>query len=215
MAQSEPARSRPLDGVRVIDLTRIVAGPNATRMLATMGAEVIRVEWHDQRALDMLRGVRPIVAGGDAGSLKRRGLFNNVSPGKYGITLNMSLPQGRELFKRLVAKAAVLCENYSPEQMERWNLGYEVLRAINPGLIYLQITGMGKSGTYKGYVSVGPTAQALSGLTQMSGLPEPMPPAGWGYSYLDHSTGYYGVIHVMAALMKLRQTGVGCYIDLS
>jgi crotonobetainyl-CoA:carnitine CoA-transferase CaiB-like acyl-CoA transferase len=215
MAQSEPIKRRPLQGVRVIDLTKIVAGPIATRMLATMGAEVIRVEWHDQRALDMLRGVRPIVPGGDAGSLNRSGLFNNVSPGKYGITLNMSLPQGRELFKRLVAKAAVLCENYSPEQMDRWGLGYEVLRTINPGLIYLQITGMGKSGTYKGYVSVGPTAQALSGLTHMSGLPEPMPPAGWGYSYLDHSTGYYGVIHVMAALMKLRQTGVGCYIDLS
>jgi crotonobetainyl-CoA:carnitine CoA-transferase CaiB-like acyl-CoA transferase len=74
---------------------------------------------------------------------------------------------------------------------------------------------MGKSGTYNAYRSVGPTAQALSGLTHMSGLPEPMPPAGWGYSYLDHSTGYYGAIFVLAALMKRRRTGRGCYIDLS
>jgi crotonobetainyl-CoA:carnitine CoA-transferase CaiB-like acyl-CoA transferase len=215
MAQFGSARRRPLEGIRVIDLTKIVAGPNATRMLATMGAEVIRVEWHDQRALDMLRAVRPTVPGGEADSINRSGLFNNINPGKYGITLNMSLPQGRELFKRLIAKASVLCENYSPGQMESWELGYATLREINPELIYLQITGMGKSGTYKNYLSVGPTAQALSGLTHMSGLPEPMPPAGWGYSYLDHSTGYYGAILVLAALLKRRRTGQGCYIDLS
>ncbi len=224
MTQSEPAKPkrpnksvsrRPLEGVRVIDLTKIVAGPNATRMLATMGAEVIRVEWHDQRALDLLRGVLPKAPGGEADSLNRSGLFNNINPGKYGITLNMSLPQGRDLFKRLIAKAAVLCENYSPGQMERWELGYDTLRKINPGLIYLQISGMGKSGTYNDYLSVGPTAQALSGLTHMSGLPAPMPPAGWGYSYLNHSTGYYGAMHVMLALLNRRRTGRGCYIDLS
>src|SRR3984893_12418525 len=215
MSHSEPARPRPLEGVRVIDLTKIVAGPNCTRMLATMGAEVIRVEWHDQRALDLLRMVRPHAPGGDTESVNRSGLFNNINPGKYGVTLNLSLPQGRELFKKLIATASVLCENYSPKQMENWGLGYEALRELNPGLIYLQITGMGKSGTYKAYRSVGPTAQALSGLTHMSGLPEPSPPAGWGYSYLDHSTGYYGAIFVLAALMKRRRTGQGCYIDLS
>ena len=215
MAQAAPAKRRPLEGVRVIDLTKIVAGPNATRMLATMGAEVIRVEWHDQRALDMLRGVGPRVPGGDADSVNRSGLFNNLNAGKFGITLNMNVPQGRDLFKRLIAKSVVLCENYSPGQMERWELGYETLREINPGLIYQQITGMGKSGTYKDYLSVGPTAQALSGLTHMSGSPEPMPPAGWGYSYLDHSTGYYGAMHVLVALLQRRRTGRGWYIDLS
>ena len=215
MAQSAAGKRRPLEGVRVIDLTKIVAGPNATRMLATMGAEVIRVEWHDQRALDLLRGVRPAVPGGDPESLNRSGLFNNINPGKRGITLNMSLPQGRDLFKRLIAKAQVVCENYSPGQMDRWELGYNVLREINPGLIYMQITGMGKSGTYKDYVSVGPTAQALSGLTHMSGLPDRDEPAGWGYSYLDHSTGYYGAMLVLAALLRSKRTGKGCYVDVS
>jgi crotonobetainyl-CoA:carnitine CoA-transferase CaiB-like acyl-CoA transferase len=215
MAQSAPGKRRPLEGVRVIDLTKIVAGPNATRMLATMGAEVIRVEWHDQRALDLLRGVRPAVPGGDPESLNRSGLFNNINPGKRGITLNMSLPQGRDLFKRLIAKAQVVCENYSPGQMDRWELGYNVLREINSGLIYMQITGMGKSGTYKDYVSVGPTAQALSGLTHMSGLPDRDEPAGWGYSYLDHSTGYYGAMLVLAALLRSKRTGKGCYVDVS
>ena len=215
MAQSKSTKRRPLEGVRVIDLTRIVAGPNCTRMLATMGAEVIRVEWNDDRALDLLRGVHPKAPGGERDSLNRSGLFNNINTGKYGITLNMNMPQGQELFKRLIAKSTVLCENYSPGQMERWGLGYNTLRELNPGLIYVQITGMGKSGTYNDYLSVGPTAQALSGLTHMSGLPDPMPPAGWGYSYLDHSTGYYGAMLVLVALLKRRKTGVGCYIDAS
>jgi crotonobetainyl-CoA:carnitine CoA-transferase CaiB-like acyl-CoA transferase len=214
-AKMASAGQRPLEGIRVIDLTKIVAGPNCTRMLATMGAEVIRVEWHDNRALDLLRMVRPYAPDSDPESLNRSGLFNNINPGKYGVTLNLSLPQGRELLKRLVAKASVLCENYSPAQMESWELDYVALRKINPQLIYLQITGMGKSGTYNSYLSVGPTAQALSGLTHMSGLPEPRPPAGWGYSYLDHSTGYYGAMLVMAALMKRRRTGEGCYLDVS
>ena len=107
MAESQPGRKRPLEGVRVIDLTKIVAGPNATRMLATMGAEVIRVEWHDQRALDLLRTIRPRVPGGEPDSVNRSGLFNNLNAGKYGITLNLSVPQGRDLFKRLIAKASV------------------------------------------------------------------------------------------------------------
>src|SRR6202051_5097410 len=125
MAQSEPARPRPLDGARVIDLTRIVAGPNATRMLATMGAEVIRVEWNDDRALDMLRGGRPLAPGGTGDNVNRSGLFNNINAGKYGITLNMNLPQGRDLFKRLIEKSSVLCENYSPNQMEGGGLAYD------------------------------------------------------------------------------------------
>ncbi len=215
MGSGEQTKRRPLEGIRVIDLTKIVAGPNCTRMLATMGAEVIRVEWHDNRALDLLRMVRPYAPNAEEGSLNRSGLFNNINPAKYGVTLNLSLPQGRELFKKLIMKADVLCENYSPNQMQSWELGYDSLREINPQLIYLQITGMGKSGTYNGYLSVGPTAQALSGLTHMSGLPEPMPPAGWGYSYLDHSTGYYGAMLVMAALLKRRRTGQGCYVDVS
>src|SRR5438270_10006218 len=79
----------------------------------------------------------------------------------------------------------------------------------------MQTTGVGKFGVYKDYVSYGPTAQAMSGLTYMSGLPEPYPPAGWGYSYLDHSPGYFGAMLMMAALRRQRQKGVGAYIDLS
>jgi crotonobetainyl-CoA:carnitine CoA-transferase CaiB-like acyl-CoA transferase len=86
---------------------------------------------------------------------------------------------------------------------------------VNPGLIYVQTTGMGKAGVYRDYTGYGPTAQALSGLSAMSGLPEPREPAGWGYSYLDHSPGYYSSMMIIAALMRQRRTGQGCYIDLS
>jgi crotonobetainyl-CoA:carnitine CoA-transferase CaiB-like acyl-CoA transferase len=217
-----------LEGVRVVDLTWLLAGPGGTRILASFGAEVIRVEWRDPRALDFLRYTGPfpprtgergnqgLLEGNPASNgVNRSGNFNNINAGKFGITLNLNHPRGREILKRLVGVSHVLCENFSPDQMERWGLGYDTLAAVNPKLIYVQTTGMGKSGVYKDYSSYGPTAQALSGLTHLSGLPEPAMPAGWGYSYLDHSPGYYSSMLIMAALARQRRTGEGCYIDLS
>jgi crotonobetainyl-CoA:carnitine CoA-transferase CaiB-like acyl-CoA transferase len=99
--------------------------------------------------------------------------------------------------------------------MDKWGLGYDELRKVNPKIIYLQTTGLGKAGVYENYVSYGPTAQAFSGLTFLSGLPEPHPPAGWGYSYLDHSPGYFGAILLMTALHRQRHQGVGAYIDMT
>lgn len=228
MAVSQSAKRGALAGVRVIDLTWLLAGPGGTRILASLGAEVIRVEWRDPRAVDFLRYIGPfpraqadegnstdVLAGGIHNGVNRSGNFNNINTGKFGITLNLNHPKGREILKRLVASAQVLCENFSPDQMDRWGLGYAALSEVNPTLIYVQTSGMGKSGVYKDYASYGPTAQALAGLTHLSGLPEPSLPAGWGYSYLDHSPGYYSSMLIMAALMQQRRTGRGCYIDLS
>ena len=229
MAEQTTARRWALDGVRVIDLTWLLVGPQATRILASFGAEVIRVEWRDPRAIDFLRYTPPFAPGGSGAAVEDRGLlsgspkygfnrsgnFNNINPGKLGITLNLNHPKGREILKRLVATADILCENFSPARMAQWGIAYDELSKLNPRLIYLQTTGVGKAGVYDDYVSYGPTAQALSGLTHLSGLPEPHPPAGWGYSYLDHSPGYYGAMLVMAALLRRRKTGAGCYIDLS
>jgi len=220
-----------LADVRIIDLTWLQVGPQATRILASFGAQVIRVEWRHPAAIDFLRYMQPFApdhatpAGGRSqGAARSRGIrgnydrgayFNNTNPGKYGITLNLNHPKGRELLRRMVIQANAICENFSPGQMDKWGLGYEELRKLNPRLIYMQTTGVGKFGLYKNYVSYGPTAQAMSGLTYMSGLPEPYPPAGWGYSYLDHSPGYFGAMLLMIALHRQRQTGVGAYIDLS
>ena len=223
---------RALEGVRVLDLTWLQVGPQATRLLATFGAQVIRIEWREHKAVDFIRYVPPFAPDhankdggrsqgltprgrGIKGNYDRAGYFNNTNPGKYGVTLNLNHPKGRDLLRRMVRDANVICENFSPGQMDKWGLGYADLRKLNPRLIYIQTTGVGKAGTYKDYVSYGPTAQAFSGLTFLSGLPEPRPPAGWGYSYLDHSPGYFGAIMLMAAIRRQRLSGVGCYIDMS
>ncbi len=231
MAENENTRRSALAGVRIIDLTWLQVGPQATRILASFGAQVIRIEWRHPAAVDFLRYMQPFApdhataqggrsqgaarSHGIRGNFDRGGYYNNTNPGKYGITLNLNHPKGRDLLRKMVREANAICENFSPGQMDKWNLGYEELRRLNPRIIYMQTTGVGKFGTYKNYVSYGPTAQAMSGLTFMSGLPEPHPPAGWGYSYLDHSPGYFGAMLMMAALRRQRQSGVGAYIDLS
>jgi crotonobetainyl-CoA:carnitine CoA-transferase CaiB-like acyl-CoA transferase len=222
---------RALEGVRIIDLTWLQVGPQATRLLATFGAQVIRVEWRERKAIDFIRYVPPFApdhatadggrsqgvtrSHGIRGSYNRNGYFNNTNPGKYDITLNLNHPKGRDLLRQLVRDANAICENFSPSQMDKWGLGYHELREINQRIIYMQTTGVGKAGVYKDYVSYGPTAQAFSGLTFLSGLPEPHPPAGWGYSYLNHSPGYFGAIMLMAAIRRQRIDGLGCYIDMS
>lgn len=231
MPEKSVLKPRALDGVRIIDLTWLQVGPQATRILASFGAQVIRVEWRGRGAIDFLRYFAPFapdhatpdggrVQGaarsyGIRGNYDRGAYFNNTNPGKYGITLNLNHPKGRDLLKRMVRDANALCENFSPSQMDKWGLGYEELQKVNPRLIYLRTTGVGKAGVYKDYVSYGPTAQAFSGLTYLSGLPEPHQPAGWGYSYLDHSPGYFGAMLIMAALRQQRADGVGAYIDMS
>ena len=231
MNNGQAKGGRALEGVTVIDLTWLQVGPQATRLLATFGAQVIRIEWRERKAIDFIRYTPPFApdhARADGGrsqgvtqghgtrnNFDRGAYFNNTNPGKYGITLNLNHPKGRDLLRRMVRDANAICENFSPGQMDKWNLGYEELRKINPRIIYMQTTGVGKAGVYKDYVSYGPTAQAFSGLTFLSGLPEPHPPAGWGYSYLDHSPGYFGAILLMAAIRRQRLSGAGCYIDMS
>jgi crotonobetainyl-CoA:carnitine CoA-transferase CaiB-like acyl-CoA transferase len=231
MAQKINTKRWALAGVRIIDLTWLQVGPQATRILASFGAEVIRIEWRHPAAIDFLRYMQPFApdqatpqggrsqgaarSRGIRGNFDRGGYYNNTNPGKYGITLNLNHPKGRDLLRRMVREANAICENFSPGQMDKWNLGYSELSKQNPRIIYMQTTGVGKFGVYNNYVSYGPTAQAMSGLTHMSGLPEPYPPAGWGYSYLDHSPGYFGAMLMMAALHRQRQSGAGAYIDLS
>jgi crotonobetainyl-CoA:carnitine CoA-transferase CaiB-like acyl-CoA transferase len=200
----------PLSGIRVCDLTWIIAGPTATRVLADFGAEVIRVE-HEQAA-DSIRFGRPIV--GDAPTLNNSGFFNYFNRNKKSILLNARHPDGMELLKQLIAQSDVVVENFSSAVLQSWGLDYEALKAIRPGIIYCSISGFGHSGRDKAFTTWGPTAQALSGLTLMSGLPGE-PPAGWGYSYMDHTAGYYGAMAIMMALHHRNRTGEGQYVDLS
>ncbi len=223
-----PDPPRLLAGIRIIDLTWILVGAGATRILASMGAEVIRIEPTDPRRVDLARYVPPFIPDTPGSSedpygmtysleerFDRAGYYFNINTGKRGIRLNMQTPEGKALFRRLVAIGDVVTENFSAGTMEAWGFGYEQLRAIKPDIIYVQMSGMGNSSPDRDYISYGPTAQALSGLSYQSGLPEPYPPAGWGYSYLDHTGAYYGAMAVLCALHHRHRTGEGQYIDMS
>lgn len=200
----------PLAGVRVCDLTWIIAGPTATRVLADFGAEVIRVE-HGQ-AIDAIRLGRPIV--GDQPTLNNSGFFNYFNRNKKSILLNVRHPMGMDVLRRLVAASDVVVENFSSGTMESWELDYAQLREIRQDIIYCSISGFGHSGRDRAFTTWGPTAQALSGLTFTSGLPGE-PPAGWGYSYMDHTAGYTAASAILMALHHRNRTGEGQHIDIS
>jgi crotonobetainyl-CoA:carnitine CoA-transferase CaiB-like acyl-CoA transferase len=201
----------PLAGVRVVDFSWIVAGPQATRILADFGADVIRVEYAGR--IDSMRiGMRDpnLPADSPDGS----GFFSNFNRNKRSVTLSMTDPDGLAAIKRLIAVSDVVIENYSARVMEEKGLSYVEMAAINPAIIYISISGFGHKGRDSSYITWGPTAQAVSGLTHMSGLPG-LPAAGWGYSYLDHSAGYYGALALLMALYHRDRTGEGQYIDLA
>ena len=216
-----------LQGVRVLDFTWMLASAGATRFLAALGADVIKVEWH--KNLDPRRGGNPV--GGREAREKATGpvpsqwpadqggpvgaQYNNKNPGKRGLSLNVKHPEGLKLAKQLVTKSGIVAEGFSPGVMESWGLGYEVLREINPSVIYAKQSGMGSRGRYGRFRTVGPVAQAFSGLSHMSGLPDPYPPAGWGYSYLDWYGAYSFALAITAAVYHREQTGEGQWIDAS
>ena len=203
-------RPRPLAGMRVVDFTWIVAGPQATRIIADLGADVIRVE--NEGHLDSLRGGLPPDDGPP--TVNRSGIFNNFNRNKRGITANIHHSRTRELLEQLIAGADAVTENYSPGAFARMGFSFERLRELNPNIIYLSLSGYGHYGRDSSYVTWGPTAQAVSGLTYLSGLPD-QPPAGWGYSYLDHSAGYYGAIALLLALRRRARIEGAQRIDLS
>jgi crotonobetainyl-CoA:carnitine CoA-transferase CaiB-like acyl-CoA transferase len=199
----------PLAGVRVADFSWIVAGPQATRILADLGAEVIRVE--NESHIDSQRIGAQL---GDHPSYNASGVFNNMNRNKLGITANLHHPRGREVVERLIAISDVVIENFSAGVFERLGFGWRRLQVLNPRVIYISVSGFGHKGRDAPYITWGPTAQAVSGCTYMSGLPD-QPPAGWGFSYLDHVAGYFGAIAILMALRHRETTGRGQYIDIS
>ena len=188
----------PLEGIRVCDFTWIVAGPQATRILADMGADVIKVE--NEAIADALRAVP--------------GLHSNFHRNKRSINVNIHHPDGREVVDRLIRCSDIVIENFSTGTLTRMGYPYERMQELNPDVIYISLSGYGQIGRDAMYGTWGPTAQGASGLTAMSRLPG-QPPAGWGYSYLDHTGGFYGAIAALMALWRRSQTGEGQHIDMS
>lgn len=225
-------RGKPfaLHGVRIIDLSWLLASGGAGRFFAAHGAEVIKVE-HLSKLDGMRMGAGAVPTGGRSeralattpihasvsadGSVNRSGSFMEINAGKRSVSLNLKHPHGRQLLTRLIEGADIIIEGFSPGTMDRMGLGYDRLKEINPRIVYVQQSGMGQLGRYGRVRSFGPTAQAFSGLSEMSGLPDPWPPAGIGYSYLDWFGAYQMAAAMMAGLYRQRRTGRGCWIDSS
>lgn len=219
----------PLEGVRILDFTWLNAGAKGTRHLAAYGAEVIKMEWKGR--IDFMRFNPPFhpPPGGDsppdpvafgyyqdprAESPNRAAGWNNTNSGKRGITLNMHHPQGKELFRRMLVSADVVADNFTATTLRDWGLGYEAMREIKRDIVYIQAPGFGYHGPYRDYRTYGPTAAAISGLTDMAGLPDRIP-VGYGFSYMDVVSPYYLAMAVMAALRRRNRTGEGAWIDSS
>jgi crotonobetainyl-CoA:carnitine CoA-transferase CaiB-like acyl-CoA transferase len=218
-----------LAGVRVIDLSWLLASAGAGRFLAAHGAEVIKVE-HSSRWDTMRFGAGfcpkggraqrdkaegPIAVAAEDRGPNTSGAFMEINAGKLGVSLNLKSEEGKRILERLIADADMVIEGFSPGTMERMGLGYARLREINPGIIYVQQSGTGEYGVYGGMRTYGPTAAAFAGISEMSGLPAPFPPAGIGYSYLDWFGAYNMATAMLAALYRKQRTGLGCHVDAS
>ncbi len=205
--------ARALEHITICDFSGQLAGAGATRFLAAMGTRVIRIEDPiNQGRWDILRGSPPFVD--ERRGIDLGGSFNNHNVEKLGITLNLRTERGKALLRRLVGISDVVAENFSAGVMQRLGFHYEQLRAIKPDIIYVSNSGFGHTGAYKHFKTWGPIVQAVSGLTFSSGLPD-LPPAGWGYSYMDHTGGYYMAIAILAALHHRHVSGEGQWVDMS
>ena len=194
-----------LRGIRVLDFTWIHAGPSATRILSDQGAEVIKVE--SNNALS--------VVGGPASATARGlGQRHNWNAGKLSISLNMKTAQGIDIAKRLAAISDVVAENFSGRVMPSWGLDYDSIRAINPSIIMLSMSGFGRTGPWKDRVSYGQTLQAWSGFTELTGFPD-ADPSGPASAYSDAVGGMAGAQAVLLALMHRARTGRGQWLDVS
>ena len=208
-----PARSVALAGLRVCDFTGVLAGAGATRTLAAFGAQVIRIEDPvRQGRWDILRGSRPFKderRGVDFG-----GSFNHHNVEKLGITLNLRTERGRDLLRELVAISDVVTENFAAGVMARLGFSYDELARIRPDVIYVSNCGFGHTGPYSPYKTWGPVVQAMCGLTFVAGLRD-LPPAGWGYAYMDHHGANFMALAVLAALVHRSRTGEGQWVDMA
>ena len=195
----------PLRGMRVVDFTWIHAGPSGTRILADQGAEVIKIE--SSFALSIAGGPFPRTPRG-------LGSRHNWNANKLSLALNMKTTEGTAIARRLVAVSDVVAENFSVRVLSGWGFGYENLLQIRPDIIMLSMSGLGRTGPWKDYVSYGQTLQAWSGFTTLTGFPE-TDPCGPASAYCDAVAGMAGAQAVLLALIHRTRTGRGQWIDLS
>lgn len=194
-----------LEGIRVLDFCRYISGPYAGLLLADMGAEVIRVE---RPGGEEDRKLGPFAPNGES-----LGVMNQAR-NKKGITLNLQTKRGKGLLAELVKRSDAVIENFGLGGKEMMGLDYESLKASNPGVILLSISGFGSYGPHAGRLAFDPVAQAASGAMSFTGFPGG-PPTRSGVPWVDFSTGVYGALGVVLALYHRQKTGMGQMIDLA
>jgi crotonobetainyl-CoA:carnitine CoA-transferase CaiB-like acyl-CoA transferase len=203
----EPQRRGPLAGMRVIDLAHVMAGPTCARMLADMGADVVKVEKADGGD-DTRRMLPPDIKGEPAA-------YMMMNRNKRGIVLDLKKPAGREALKRLLKTADALIENYRHDTLDKLGLGYEDLKAINPGLIYCALSGFGRTGPFATQGGYDLIAQGMSGLMSITGEGPGRPPVKIGSPACDITAGIIGAMAVCAAYAHKLKTGEGQFVDTS
>lgn len=191
--------TRPMEGLKVLDFTHVLAGPFATRIFGDMGADVIKIN-SVNRAVGANEPSHPYYL-----------MWNR---NKRALALDLTKDESRSLCARLCEQADIVIDNFSVGVLDRWGLGYKTVSAVNAKVIYVQMSGMGDSGPWSDFVTYAPTIQALSGLTHLTGVPG-RENIGLGFSYNDHQAGLHGAIAMLAALEALRTTGRGQRVDLS
>ena len=205
----------PLSHIRVLDLSRVLAGPWAAQNLGDLGAEVIKVE--RPGAGDDTRGWGPPFLKDGAGKdTKEAAYYASVNRNKKSITLDISKPEGQAIVREIAAKSAVLIENYKVGTLKRYGLGYEDLKKANPGLVYCSVTGFGQDGPYAPRPGYDFIFQGMGGLMSITGERDGQPGAGpqkVGIAITDVLTGMYASVGILAALTHRERTGEGQYID--
>ena len=211
-----------LNGTRIIDFTWFAVGPWGPRTLTQYGAEVIHIEPPHQ--IDDHRWDFRLARGANMADQKEfkdaedsppyysAPYYNVLHNGKLSITLNVRAPEGMKLLHQLIEKSDALTENFSGRVLDSWGLNFEKLHELNERLVYLSTCGFGHQGEWGGYRTMGPSAQAQSGLTFVSGQPD-REPAGWGYSHMDITGGWIGGTGLIMGLLQAKRTGQGMHID--
>ena len=203
MSDNRPA---PLKGIKVIELGTLIAAPSCSRILAEFGAEVIKIESPDGG--DQLRQWRKMHEG--------TSLWWSVqSRNKKSVTVNLRLPEGQEIVRKLATGADIVVENFRPGALEKWNLGWEQLSTLNPRLIMVRLSGFGQTGPYRDRPGFGTVAEAMGGLRYVTGY-EDRPPVRTGISIGDSIAALYGVIGAMMALHHRNTNGGrGQFVDVA
>lgn len=195
---------KPLAGVRVLDLSRLLPGPYCTLVLADLGAEVVKVE--DTEGGDYIRAMGPFVDGESS-------YFLALNPGKKSVSLNLKAPAGRGLFLRLAATSRVVVESFRPGAVDRLGIGYEAVRAVNPGVVYCSISGYGQDGPDRDLAGHDLDFSARAGILGLCGRPGQLPTIP-PVQIADLSSALFAATGILAALRESDRTGAGRYLDI-